>query len=71
MKKETKKWWKRKIHTQYKHGYVAGNLTHAQQEKEHCKDRPGWREGHSAAEDAQHGVGPEQYRLPAKPEIQI
>lgn len=60
-----------KTHTQYKQNYVVGNLTQAHHKEEHCEDGPGRSEGYNAAEDAHHGVGSEQYRLPAKPEVQI
>lgn len=64
-------WKKLKSHTQYKCNYEAGDLTHAQHEEEHDEDGPGRGKGHGTAEDTNNGNGTEQYRLPAKPDIQI
>ena len=59
----------KETHTEYKYYYVAGDLTQAHHEEQHSEDGPGRSEGQSNTEDAEHGDGTKQYRLPAKPEV--
>ena len=64
-------WWDfSQARTQHKHNDVADRLTSTLHEEEHEEDRPGRRERHSDAEDAEHGDGAKQDGLPAKPAAQ-